>query len=410
MPAILTRPLPVAVLLGLVAQAMFSFRLGIPTKPMFDEIHYVPAARVLLELSRRANPEHPLLGKELIALGMMLFGDNSVGWRFFSTVAGTATIVSVYAIAWRLFRDVRTAAVAGVLALVNFTVLVQARIAMLDAFMAAFVLLAIVAMLWSARERTLLWWTLGSVSLGLAVAVKWAAVPYVAYAGLAFAVLKWRDPTRFPGLGYVEAAAILGVASVSTYFLTFAPTFFLADDPLTFAKILPFQKEMLDLQRQVLPPHLYQSDWWSWPFVIRPIWYLYENVDGAQRGVILVGNLAVCWGGLVAVAACLWALVRDRDERLGAAASLWIGSYGVWTVIPKSLGYFYYYYLPSIFLPLAIAAACHRYLRGRRSAWEETFLVVALGVFIYFWPMLTAAPLSGGTDAFKRWMWLPRWP
>lgn len=409
MPAFLTRPLPVAVLIGLVAQALFSYRLGIPSKPMFDEIHYLPAARALLDLSRRMNPEHPLLGKELIALGIALFGDNPVGWRALSTVAGTATILGVYAIAWRLFGELRAAVVAAVLALVNFTVLVQARIAMLDAFMAAFVVLAVAAMLWAVRGRALRWWTLGSVLLGLAVAVKWAAVPYVAYAGLAFALLKWRDPTRFPGLGYVSAAAILGVASVGTYFLTFAPAFFLADDPLTLPKLLPFQLEMLALQRQVLPAHLYQSDWWSWPFVIRPIWYLYEPVDGAQRGIIFLGNLAVFWGGLVAVAACLWAYLRRGDAPLGAAAALWVGSYGVWAIIPKSLGYLYYYYLPSIFLPLAIAGACRRWLRGRFELVEEAYLAVAVGVFVHFHPILSAGALSG-PDAFKRWMWLPRWP
>ena len=98
---------------------------------------------------------------------------------------------------------------------------------------------------------------------------------------------------------------------------------------------------MFRQQTQVLAPHTYQSDWWSWPLLLCPIWYLYEPVDGAQRGVLLVGNPVVMWGGLVAVAACLWASLRDRDARLGGAAMLWIGSYAVWAIIPKSLGFFY---------------------------------------------------------------------
>ena len=404
----LSRPLPMAVLIGLVAQALFAWRLGTPSKLMFDEVHYVPAARAILALSHPLNTEHPLLGKTLIALGIALFGDNAIGWRALSTVAGTATVLGGYAILWRLFGSVRTAAIGAALLIVNGTVFVQARIGMLDGFMAAFVVGAVAAMLWGMRRRAVGWWTAGSVLLGLAVGVKWAAAPYVAYAGAAFLLLKWRRPDRWPGLGRVPALLILGVGSVAPYLLTFAPALFYADRPLTFSTLLPFQLEMLRQQTQVLSSHTYQSDWWSWPFLLRPIWYLYEPVDGAQRGVLMIGNPAVMWGGLVAVAACLWAATRERDARLGGAALLWVGSYAVWAIIPKSLGFFYYYYLPSIWLPVALAAACHRFARGRLKGADETLVFVTAGLFLYFYPILAATSLAGA-DAFRRWTWFDGW-
>ncbi|MES2302574.1 MAG: hypothetical protein V4521_10985 [Pseudomonadota bacterium] len=52
---------------GIIAAAFFFIvlhRLGIPSKPMFDEIHYLPAARRLIDLSARLNPEHPLLANQ----------------------------------------------------------------------------------------------------------------------------------------------------------------------------------------------------------------------------------------------------------------------------------------------------------------------------------------------------------
>lgn len=403
-----SRPLPTAVLIGLVAQALFAWRLGTPSKLMFDEVHYVPAARAILALSHPLNTEHPLLGKTLIALGIALFGDGAVGWRALSTVAGTATVLGVYAILWRLFGGVRTAAIGAALLIVNGTVFVQARIGMLDGFMAAFVVGAVAAMLWGMRGPAAGWWTAGSVLLGLAVGVKWAAAPYVAYAGAAFLLLKWRRPERWPGLGWRPALLILGAGSTATYLLTFAPTFFYADRPLTFSTLLPFQLEMLQQQTQVLSPHTYQSDWWSWPLLLRPIWYLYERVDEAQRGVLMIGNPVVMWGGLAAVAASLWAAVRERDARLDGAALLWTGSYAVWAIIPKSLGFFYYYYLPSIWLPVALAAACRRFARGRLNGADETLLFMAMGVFLYFYPILAAMPLAGA-DAFRRWTWFDSW-
>ena len=93
-PASLRRPLPVALLLMAAAQALFTWRLTIPHRLVFDEVHYVPAARTLLALAGHTNIEHPLLGKTLIALGILLFGDGPAGWRALSTLAGRIVIHS----------------------------------------------------------------------------------------------------------------------------------------------------------------------------------------------------------------------------------------------------------------------------------------------------------------------------
>lgn len=53
------KPLPVAILLGAVAEALFLIRVGMPHKMVFDEIYYVPAARTFLARSRLLNVEHP---------------------------------------------------------------------------------------------------------------------------------------------------------------------------------------------------------------------------------------------------------------------------------------------------------------------------------------------------------------
>lgn len=413
-PAFVRRPLPVLLLIAVAAQILFAWRVTTPSKLMFDEVHYVPAARTLAALARPANIEHPLLAKELIALGIMMFGDGPLGWRTLSTLAGTAVVAGVFALLWLGTKQsgtgrLRPAVVGAACAALNFTVFVQARIAMLDGFMAAFVVAGAACLLWAmrgteaqARRR----WTAGAALLGLATACKWTAAPYVAFAGIAFLLLK--RPDRWPGLRAWPALAVLGVASVATYLATFAPAFFYAEQPLTWATLLPFQQVMYAQQAQVLPPHTYQSAWWTWPLDLRPIWYLYEPVDGAQRGVLLLGNPAVMAGGLIAVVACAWGWLRTRDARLGAAAGLWIAGFGIWPAIPKSLGFFYYYYLPSIWLCVAIAVAFDHW-RARLRGWDEAFLVLAAALFIHFHPILSAAPLAG-ERSFERWMWLKSWP
>ena len=410
MPQFLRRPLPLALLIAGLAELLFAWRVTIPSKPYFDEVHYVPAARTLLALAHPANIEHPLLAKELIALGIWLFGDDPLGWRMLSTLAGSAVVAGVFALVWLGTRRLRPALVASVLTLVNFTVFVQARIAMLDGFMAAFVILGAASLLWSmhgapgqVRRR----WCLGALLLGLATACKWTAAPYVAFAALAYLLLRRGRPDRWPGLAPVMALALLGGVSVATYFLTFIPAFFYAQEPLTLATLLPFQWTMFQQQTQVLPAHTYQSAWYTWPFDWRPIWYLYEPVDGAQRGVLLLGNPAVMWGGLVAVLACAGAWLRTRAIRPGAAAGLWIASIAIWPLIPKSLGFFYYYYLPSIWLAVVLAVALDHW-RARLRYWDEVVVMLAVGLFLHFYPILSAAPLAG-PGAFARWIWLDSW-
>ncbi|WP_288936513.1 phospholipid carrier-dependent glycosyltransferase [uncultured Sphingomonas sp.] len=406
----LSRPLPAAAAIGLLAQGLFSWRLATPHSYVFDEVHYVPAAQVLGRLWGPTNTEHPLLGKTLIAFGIRVFGDDPVGWRALSTIAATGVVLGVFAILWLGLGRLRPAAIGSLLTLLDFTVFVQARIAMLDGFMAAFVVLGLAALLWAMRGAgTAVWWRwlLGAVLLGLAVGCKWTALPYIPLAGVGFLVLRRGRTDRWGGMPWWAGLAILGVASALVYFATFWPAFLYASAPLTLDRLLPFQLDMYRQQTEVLPPHSYQSAWYSWPFDYRPIWYLYERADGAQRGILMLGNPAVMWGGLVAVAACLWAGMRARAAAPTLAGLLWAASIAMWAIIPKSLGFFYYYYLSSIWLGIAIAVALDHW-RTKLAYWDEGFLLLSAVLFVHFYPILAATALDE-PGAFHRWMWLQSW-
>ncbi|MEH3101751.1 glycosyltransferase family 39 protein [Sphingomonas adhaesiva] len=407
MPALARRPALLALLIALASWPLFLFRLSVPHMIVFDEIHYVAAARQLIALSGPTNIEHPLLAKELIAASMLAFGDTPFGWRFASTIAGAATVAGAFALALVVTRRVRAGLLAAILTLLGFTVYVQARIAMLDTFMLAFLIWGIVLLAGSMRGGSVTRWTAGAVLLGLATACKWAAAPYVAAAGVAFLVLRRGRTDRWPGMRTIPALALLGGVSVATYFLTFAPAFFYTTDALTPRTLLPFQYEMYQRQTQVLPPHTYQSNWWTWPLMIRPIWYLYERADEAQRGILLIGNPAVMWGGLVAVAACFAGWVKTGAARLLAPAMLWTFAVGIFAVIPKSLGFYYYYYPASVFVAVALAVALDewRVPVGRRV---EAYLLLAFALTLYFLPVLSAQALAHA-GAFSRWTWFSSW-
>ncbi len=421
------RPWIVALLIGLAAQLLFTVHLDRPGRIMFDEVHYVPAAQAILDLSGPRNIEHPMVGKELIAAGMVLFGDNPIGWRIMPSFAGTATVLGVFAFLWLLLGTMRPALIGAALAALNQTIFVQARTAMLDIFLGAFIVWGMVLMLWAMKGqgRQVWWrWIAASALLGLATGVKWSAIPYIALAAAAFLVIRARDARiagrplvsalsgkdqpHWRGLPALPALALLGAVSITVYFLSFFPAFLYASQPLTLSGLFAQQWEMLSLQTQVLRPHTYQSDWWSWPLLIRPIWYFYEWDDGAQRGVLLIGNPVVMWGGLLAVLACYWAWFRARAIRPLAVALLWTASVAIYVVIPKSLGFYYYYHLSGIFLCLVLATAFHYFDRGRNRGWEEWFAATSLVAFVYFYPIIAASPLSSD-QGFRHWMWFPSW-
>lgn len=393
--------LQMALVLALVAELLFLVHLGQPTKLMFDEVYYVPAGRDTFGMVQRSNEEHPLFAKWLIGLSIALFGDTPVGWRALSTVAGVATMLSIYVIALKLSGEVRTATTAALLALLNQMLFVQARIAMLEVFAGAFLFGAIAMLVW-VYERTERRWVIGAgVSTGFAVACKWSALPFLGLLGLGILILRREDRWR--------AAASFGAAAVIAYLATFWPAIFYMSDPIKLDQILPFQLHMFELQTRPLAQHTYQSTPWQWPLITRPIWYLYERVDGVQRGVLLVGNPAIMWGGLVALAACLWDGLKERRGPLLFLSALYLFAMAVWIVIPKKIGFYYYYYFPGLVLPLLIAATFHHSYRVIERWLPATFLLLSFSLFVYFYPILSAAPLPGD-QAFLRWMWLSTWP
>ncbi|MBO9516645.1 MAG: glycosyltransferase family 39 protein [Porphyrobacter sp.] len=408
----------VAITLGFFALVMV--RLTIPSKPFFDEIHYLPAARTILELSHLVNSEHPPMGKVLIALGMGTFGDNPLGWRIMSALFGTLGLWSAMRAVW-FASGARFATIAnGILLATAFPLFIHSRIAMLDIFMASFVLVALWMCAGAVRESETARWRLAiaGAAMGFAMACKWNAIPLAMMPGLTFLVVRahsagWsfltcRRGPPVPGMTLLEAAFWLGLVPVVAYSLSYLPLAFLhqgAVDPMHLPEL---QKRMYDLQQTVVRPHTYMSVWYQWVVNWRAIWYLYEVVDGAQRGVLLIGNPLTMLIGLPAVVWCLWAGIKQRRWDTLSVFILYAVSLGFWIVAKKPVQFYYHYFLPSTFLIAALALTLNEFWQ---RGWRRTALLTiaaSCAVFAFFYPILSAAPLKG-RDSYVTWMWLHSW-
>jgi dolichyl-phosphate-mannose--protein O-mannosyl transferase len=417
--------LAIPLLFALIA----SVRLAVPGKPFFDEVHYLPAARELLAMwsglpAEYTNREHPMLGKELIALGMYLFGDTPLGWRIMPLVAGTAAILASMRALWHASLDRFATAAFGVLLVTGFHLFVHARIAMLDVFMVAFLALACWQFAAAMREPETGRWrlVLTGIAIGCAMAAKWNAVPLAMVPGLTFLAARLAAGRRrlftsrrgipVPGISLVEAFLWLGLLPLAVYALTFVPGYWLEaplrPSPLAQNGLIGLHREMLDLQRQILAPHAYQSTWPQWVLNTRGIWYLYENVDGAQRGVLLIGNPLTMLLGLPALAWCLvTGLLRSNWAKVGAVVGYAV-SLGLWLIAPKAVQFYYHYFVPSCFLLAALALALSDLRRAGRGRIAWAMLAGSTGLFALFYKILSAAPLDG-TMSFANWAWIAGW-
>ena len=195
---------------------------------LVDEVYYVPASlHYLNPLSTSIpsltslftenryvyyyiNPEHPPLAKLFMALSVSIFGNNPLGWRFFSTFLGSLTVPVVFVAAKRVAPQMALAA-AALFALYPMDI-AMSQIGMLDVTMSFFMACAFASMIYD-REK------LSAIFVGLAIAAK---LPGLAV-GLAFVyyvLVKARNRGGLNGLKYIfEMLAI----SLIVFGLTYVP-------------------------------------------------------------------------------------------------------------------------------------------------------------------------------------------
>ncbi len=311
----------------------------------------------------------------------------------------------------------------GVLLATGFMIFIHSRIAMLDIFMVSFLMAALWMCAAAMREPAEARWRLAiaGVALGLAIGTKWNAAPVAMMPGLGFFLIRlFANGPRglfaskgppIPGISLIEAAFWIGLVPLAVYALTFLPVFFYETNPLTLATFVHYQQHMIELQQSTVKPHTYMSRWYHWVIDWRAIWYLYDEVDGAQRGVVLLGNPLTMILGLPALAWCAFAgIVRRNWAALGAFV-LYSASLGMWIVAPKPVQFYYHYMLPSCFLLAALALSLDALWQagGKKRLAAAVVLAGSCAIFAWFYPIISAAPLEGGRESFEHWMWLNSW-
>jgi len=413
-----------AVLTALAAVTRFS-ALNYPTDggtPVFDEKHYAPQAwQMLTGGGVEDNPAyglvvHPPVGKQMIAIGEMLFGYNGWGWRFTAALAGTILVLLVIRIVRRMARSTLVGAIAGILMLSDGVLYVSSRIGMLDIFMALFVTAAFGCLIvdrddvrrrlaradaggWIAMTRWgprlgVRWWRFGAgVLLGLACGTKWSGLYFVAAFGLlsvcfdlvarrAYGVPSpWRG-TILRDVGPALYALVLVPLGVylATYWAWFTSETAvyrhavgnqLGTDgtwsflPEALRSLWYYSGESLHFHGSLTNSagniHPWESKPWTWPMGLRPMLYYYaDNVASCDPGqcvkaVMLIGTPAIWWISLPVLAWGLWRWAVRRDWRYAAVLVGYGAALLPWFLTLDRQMYFFYAVPLAPFLMMAVA-------------------------------------------------------
>lgn len=255
------RTLYVLAALALLAQMAFAMvTTAVRQTPTIDEPVYVGAATVYLrEHSLRFNPEHPPLGKLVIA-GGLAFANPRLAPAFEGdqTELGRSVLYESGNDPWRLMLAARLPMIAltllfglvvlafardltgpagGLLALALYAfspdVIAHGSLATLDVPAAGFLLTSVWA-LWRARERPRLHLPLAGAALGAALATRMSALPAVPVLLLLAALSVWhadgrgarRPPTARSLRRAAVAAGCVGLVAVAVVWAAY-----LAVDP-----------------------------------------------------------------------------------------------------------------------------------------------------------------------------------
>ncbi|WP_456725719.1 phospholipid carrier-dependent glycosyltransferase [Bradyrhizobium sp. USDA 3397] len=425
MPAVpaVSRSAVIAVAIFLIAHLVLLIGVTTPEKFVFDEVHYVPAARQMLMPAMSEpmlNPMHPPLAKELIAASIATFGDNALGWRYPATLFGALAIVAIYLCGLALFGAQSPAIAAALIAAFNQMLYVQARIAMLDIFALGFGLLATAAFMHGfRRERPQVLFAVAGSLFGLAAACKWSGLFPLGVCIVIVAVIRlmqgwhtlfadakpddWYRPELWPGPKLHQVALCFAVLPALAYLAAFVPLYGLSLPDLIEAQ----RRIFADNTTTAIAGHTYMSAWPSWPLLARPVWFLFDKTaEDHIAAIVFLGNPLVLWPALPALAIVLRDFIVARRWDAFLIAAFYFGPWLAWALLPRTLGFIYYYLPAATAASLALVYVLRREGLPRWLLW--TYVGVAAAGFAVMLP-ISAAFVGTSMESFNRLMLFQSW-
>lgn len=157
----------------------------------FDEIYYARTVYEYLHGIDVYEWTHPPLGKLIMAIPVAIFGFNPFSYRLMGNIFGILLIPIMYIFAKRVFKNRKWALLAGLIMMFDNFHFAHTRIALIDGFQVAFIILSVLFMKEyidlnkkDSFKKKALYLLLSGFFIGCAIDTKWNAL----YVGLGLAI------------------------------------------------------------------------------------------------------------------------------------------------------------------------------------------------------------------------------
>ncbi|OGF64866.1 hypothetical protein A2661_03090 [Candidatus Giovannonibacteria bacterium RIFCSPHIGHO2_01_FULL_45_24] len=462
-------------LLGLSILTHFAF-FGHPNQTVFDEVHFGKFISGYFT-GQYFFDIHPPLGKLLLSgvgyitgfqpgfsfanIGETFSNQQYLWLRLLPALAGTLLPLVIFLLALELGFSTRASFLAGIFIIFENALNAQSRFILLDSFLLLFGFSALLFYLKFRHQiqgcpvnsvnRAALYLILTGSMAGLAASVKWTGLAFLGMI-LVFELVRlvknlkvepWSDKGStlrflikdFFGLILIPLAIYTSIFALHFYLLpksgpgdAFMSSAFqktLAGNmhqnnpeikPLRFVeKFKELNKQMYQSNQRITNKHPYGSQWYSWPFLKRTVFYWEKNLGATQEKVYLLGNPFIWWAGSIAIVYLILNSLKNLLHRKWpnfTESFLLIGFFiSLLPFIGIKRVMFLYHYFPSlIFALLTLAYLTDKTNPVKLQAGHETrkglfafLLFISVAGFLYFSPFTYGLPLSPAVQNYLFW-------
>ncbi len=230
------------------------FSITRPSTIVWDETWYVTDAQNIIAEHTDLRPEHPALGKLFVVAGIKIFGDNALGWRFFSVVFGTISIILIYFICKKLKLSWKATVAATFLMALDDMTFIHSGLALLDVYEVTFLLAGF-----------LLYLHKQYLPMGVVFALS-ASCKLVGVFGLIAVAAHWM---LFRRDKWKSAFGSVFLAAVAFIFFTYLFDYFITGDIIDIVTRMKDMLVLTTINKFTDPPLSISSRPWTWvyPFI-----------------------------------------------------------------------------------------------------------------------------------------------
>ena len=408
----------------------------------FDEIYHARTAYEMGNGYELYEVTHPVLGKEIISIGIAIFGMNPFGWRFMGVIFGILMIPILYNFIKQMFKKTSVCFVGTFLFTFDFMHFVMSRIATIDTYAVIFTMLIYYFMYRYYQtsfydtdlKKTLRPLFFCGMFVGIGFASKWnVAYGFIGIAILFFMNMYKRYKEYLHAKKKVEVehstdemdqkvyqsfrgnfvktifACVLFFAIIPCiiYYLSFIFIFDITNIGTYTKQVIDYNVNMFQFHTGALLYHPHQSPFYEWPFLVRPMLFRADlSLSGDFYGILCASSPLFCWGGIITMIMTLAYYIKTKDKK---ALFILIGYFSVWLpwIFVKRSTFIYHYYPALIFVALSWAYVINKII-GKKKWLVIGIVLLHIILFCIYYPVLsgswTSEEYASCLELFPSWM------